>query len=222
MSIINSAIGHNARHSQVKAEIMMRRNDPYNNSMAREIHQDWYFTPVNTPPQQLNTNSAQPKLGENGRRISSLRKSLPHYLTSSGSVLSASLELNDNMVCCVPGHKSKATKQNDNSLLLTDMEGQESSKVDYPGHKSKATKQNVNSLLLTNTEGQESSKVDCKTDHVMDHVMRSTSYESKVNPHWQPLTTAALLEHTRVSEISVKGPGHKLHGHYPMWKTVTK
>lgn len=190
MSIINSAISHNARDSQVKAEIMMRRDDPYNNSMAREIHQDWYFTPVNTPPQHPSAKSAQPK--KTGRRISSLRKSLPHYLTSSGSVLSASLELNDNMVCCVPGHRSKASKQNDDD-----------------------------SVLLTDMEGQESSKVDCKTDHVMDHVMRSTSYESKVNPHWQPLTTAALLEHTRVSEISVKGPGHKLHGHYPMWKTAT-
>lgn len=194
MSIINSAIGHNARDSQVKAEIMMRRDDPYNNSMAREIHQDWYFTPVNTPPQHPSAKSAQPKRAKTGRRISSLRKSLPHYLTSSGSVLSASLELNDNMVCCVPGHKSKASKQKDNSVLLTDM------------------------------EGQESSKVDCKP-HVMDHVMRSSSYESKVNPHWQPLTTAALLEHTRVSELSVKAPapGHKSHGHYPMWKTtITK
>lgn len=179
MSIINSAICENVRHAQAKAEIMMRRRDPYNNSIAKEIHQDWYFTGVEdicTAPSPVGGTKATEfrKVRGTGQKTSSLKKRLPHYLTSSGSVLSAALEVNNEKVYCVPGQKSSRPK----SMFLT---GQESP--------------------TTSSERK-----------------RSSSHRANVSPCWQPLTTAALLEHTTVSEIPVKGPGHHAHGHYTMWK----
>lgn len=203
-SIINSALNDNIRQAQAKAEIMMGRRDPYNNSMAREIHQDNFFTGVvdtrispGTPSSDIKlpsrqssgrpSTSAKPssagselkqsasEVERSEETISALKRHLPHYLTSSGSVLSASVEVNDKLVCCVPGERARSMQQ----------ERQKSSTKDSPRRLRNAITSDV-----TDT----------------------------ASPSWQPLTTAALLEHTKVTAIPIKGAGSEAHGQYSMWR----
>jgi hypothetical protein len=200
MSIINAALNQNIRQAQAKAEIMMDRRDPYNNSMTKEIHQDWFFTgvvdtltPLTLPSsatsrlsskylsadQQLSLGSSELKQSESevGRSetMSALKGRLPYYLTDSGSVHSASLEVNDKLVCCVPGERSKSMQER---------------RVYNPKQ------------LSTGTSS----------------VAISGSYTTDDDTNWQPLSTDALLEHTKVTAIPIKGMGDLAHGHYSMWR----
>lgn len=206
MSIVNSALNENIRQAQAKAEIMTRRRDPYNNSMAREVHQDWFFkgvvedpsTSLAIPPDiklPSRQSSRQPSTGakqsfagselkqsaseleRSEETISALKRRLPYYLTSSGSVLSASVEVNDKLVCCVPGERSRSMQ-----------ERQKSSANDSPRQWHKAINE------------------------------ADTSSSKALEPCWQPLTTAALLEHTKVNAIPIRGMGSRAHGHYSMWR----
>lgn len=193
MSIVNLAMNQNIRDAQAKAELMMRRRDPYDNSMAREIHQDWYFTgstvdgntalalsPETKPTDSKPSPDAETLAVERSEEtLSAIKRRFPHYLTSSGSVLSASLEVNDSLVCCVPGERSKSSRL-------------KSGGTDPVWCKDR----------------QDTTSKSCTT-------MLSTP---EVETCWQPLTTAALLEHSQVNTIPVRGIGHQAHGQYSMWR----
>lgn len=191
MSIVNSAMNQNIRHAQAKAEMMMRRKDPYNNSMAKEIHQDWYFTGVVDTStalaiQDVKLDTKLPADAEklsverSEETLSAIKRRFPHYLTKSGSVLSASLEINDELVCCVPGERSKSSRLKSSGADVHTQYGRQ-----------------------THKDRQETA---------------GTSTMDEVEACWQPLSTAALLEHSTVSAIPVRGIRHKAHGHYSMWK----
>lgn len=216
MSIVNSAMNQNIRHAQAKAEIMMSRMDPYNNAMAKEIHQDWYFTgvpEVRTTPLAIQYPDAKlpapdakdgalkhsaPTVERNEETLSALQKHLPYYLTSSGSVHSASLEVNDELVCCVPGQKS--TSRQDDSRPQTS--------AAMPTDPLTVC---IESPTREHSVSSGANRVSSETT-VMDY------YRHQVEPCWQPLTTAALLEHSKVTAIPIRGMGHQAHGHYSMWK----
>lgn len=167
---------------------MMQRKDPYNNAIAKDRHQDWYFTGVvdtsvalDTPPTSARGSERRQtplKVKRSEETMSALKRRLPHYLTRTGSVLSASLEVNDEIVCCVPGGKSRPKS---GSTFLTDAACQESAKEE-------------------------------------PEPISENSSLRKVDSCWQPLTADALLEHSKVSEIPIRGVGHLAHGQYSMWK----
>lgn len=173
MSIINSALSKDVRHTQAKAEIMMKRSDPYN-SMAKDIHTDWYFTSTPTlslTPRSKGENTAPPQLPTTAplsvkreERMPPPRKQLARYLFKSNRLLSALLEVDE-----------EESPPQSRSIFLTE------------------SKQSL-------IESPSKTSNDCKRS---------------VEASWQPLTTAALLEHTRVIEISPRGQPH---GHYSMWR----
>lgn len=216
MSIINSAMNQNIRHAQAKAEMMMQRKDPYNNSMAREIHQDWYFTPsvldtatadAKLPPtdKQLPAHAEKLSVKRSEESLSALRRHLPHYLTSSGSVLSASLEINDEFMCCVPGERSKSSRLKSSAYMHRNRQ-------EATGTSRKDTTMDLGFKM-------EGSWQPLTTVALLEHRKDTTKDSgSKVEGSWQPLSTAALLEHSKVTAIPVRGIGHQAHGHYSMWR----
>ena len=196
MSIINSAISKDVQHSQAKAEIMMKRSDPYN-SMAKDIHMDWYFTSTptlsltprskgeNTAPPQLPTTATLPVKRE--ERMPAPRKQLAHYLFKSNRLLSALLEVDEEES---PPLEETLPPLEKEALPPLEKESKSSS------------------IFLTQSK-QSLSVSPLKT---------SNDCKKSVGASWQPLTTAALLEYTRFVEISPRGFGHHQHGHYSMWR----
>ena len=314
MSIINAALNKNIREAEAKAEIMMSRRDPYN-SMTKEVHQDWFFTEADTmslaipyPDGKLSSrqdtrrsfrdSELKPSASEVERSeetMSALRGHLPHYLTSSGSVLSASLEVNEKLVCCVPGERSKsmqerqtastedsprlwhsamprasneaavtastkdsprlwhsamtrasneaaATTSTKDSLRLwhsraSNEAAATASTKDSPrlwqsraSNEAAATASTKDSLRLWQSRASNEAAATASTKDSLRLWHSRASNEAGATEEqpltatalleqsWQPLTTAALLEHTKVTQIPVKGMGCLAHGQYSMWK----
>lgn len=212
MSILNAAMSKVVRCSQMRAEIMMQRKDS-SNYMASDVHQDWYFTTTSKlidmqTPSSARTDSRKPtpitrRRLERGT-LSSIRKHLPYYLTSNGSLVSASLEEFDGeMVYCTPSLKSNQQFQEEgedgimgsSSVFLTDVTCCDSSRSQSGTVREELELINTPSTCIAS---------------------KSSKYGPQV--HWEPLTTAALLEQTSVTEVPIQGMGHLVHGQYHMWR----
>ena len=203
-SIFNSAIGNLAKQTQMRAEVMMMRKDPYNYLDSNARQQDWFFNSVldlcSDKDTHLETSRSTYNKPERlkTRRLEGgtsllVKKKLPSYLTQDGVLVSGSLEeVGGELMYCVPSQRSM-------------FGGEEAIQKEYSS--------DTNSVFLTNIVCPDSSRSTMDYDDVMkipSGVLKSTG--------WQPLTTDALLEHTRVTEVPVHGTGYLAHGKYRMWR----
>ena len=251
MTAINVAMSHVARLSQMRAEMMLDRKDPYN-PLESSVHQDWYFIPeekeraksaLDSPSTRPRTRTAERKRrAVKVRRIEGgtkclPREQLPCYLTSNGCVLSASLEeFGGQVLYCTPSQKSRSEqheddqdtihKDNSSSVFMTDIVCPPSARIEKCSAEGSLLipqgppsggllGRRASTADRTTTTGTTSRVTICTSRVTSD---KSTPSSSGRVSTWQPLNATALLEHTTVSQIPVKGIGHLAHGHYQMWR----
>ena len=195
---------------------MLRRKDLYS-KMTSSVHQDWYFTASALPTvtvQPAITAGSRAESRKTASRIRKirretptlLRKNLPLYLTSSGSLVSASIEeLDGEILYCTP---SAGRQRKDEQQELEQEEGGVASQ-EGGGVPSSS------SVFLTDITCEDTATV---SDMIHPPHTAPAAASSSRQSHWQPLTPTALLEHATVSQIPVRGKGHLAHGHYPMWR----
>ncbi len=253
MSAINVAMSQVARLSQMKAEMMLEKKDPYN-PMVTSVHQDWYFAPQERDLDSAGVSSSRPRTRTADQKHRPLRarrieggtkflpkKQLPYYLTSNGCILSASLEeFEGEVLYCTPSQRSKSEQQeededtihrdNSSSIFMTDIVCPQSARSEkhagetllIPISTVAGGRMSFGTTTATSRDTP-APRVTTATTKVTTCTSRVTTNKSTPSSGvrvttWQPLNTTALLEHTTVSQIPIRGLGHLAHGHYQMWR----
>lgn len=220
MSIFNAAMNQVARENQVKVEVILKQKKDSYNSMDVGKQQsllDRYFNfdhsnnaaaagsskveDSSSKDSQKSESLVLPRRIKGGTSPA-IKKKLPAYLRSNGTVVSGSLErIGSDLLSCGPSHRGrmwndydkKAKDQERSSVFLTDMR--------FPSFGASRKEMAYDATTSDNSI-----------------LKMSNKFKSK---GWQPLSTSALLEHTKVSEMPVKGLGAEAHGKYHLWRPNT-
>ena len=196
-SMIN-AIQVVLNQTEMKANMMLNRKDPYNHfdpstrsnngwfvldSLVAEKQHEAIGNQVNVAAE----NTTIPLQQQKSHTNTEIKKHLPTYLTPKGDLVSGSLEEIGDYVACGPSKVKSPSNQD--SVFLTDLQLEDDR---YHASQIKATSSS--------------------------NVPNETGTLTKLVSRWQPLSSSALAEHKSVTEVPVKGLGHLAHGRYKLWR----
>ena len=223
----NNAIELMNKQLQRRATALLRRKDPYNNTIdtALTSNKGWFTELLEEEDERAQERAASvlerqrkkkekvalllPQRRKSGGTSLEIKKQLPTFLMPDGDLLSGSLEEFGDQLYCSPSKSSNGPPTN----IITKDEWRQGT-TGCHGSSVFLTDLHSESLDSINLEQKSTTKL------VQELSKKSASPKrtAKVMKGWQPLSYSALSEYSGVSELPVKGLGHMAHGRYSMWR----
>ena len=218
----NHAIERMNRQLQRRAELMLRRRDPYNSiDTTLSGNEEWFTGGVEREERAQDGGAAStlekrklkkkasllPKRVKSGGTSLEIEKKLPTFLTRDGDLVTGSLEELGDQLYCAPSKNTGPSKSVTDEWKVDTVAGGGGSSVFLTDLQSDSV-DNINLEQKSTT----------KLVRELGEKLSPHRKMSKVLMGWQPLSHSALSEHSRVSQLPVKGLGHKAHGKYSMWR----
>ena len=220
----NNAIQLMSKHLQKRAQALLSRKDPYNQlDPTLSCNEGWFnnlcikeekeeedkvcartraascFATAGYTEKRKEKSPLLPKRAKSCLTTSQLKRKLPTFLSSDGDLISGSLEEFGSQLFCGPSRQTGGDREGEGrqnaiggSVFLTDLQSDSADN------------------LTSELKPAETGKGDRESE-------KSSKLRTK-SLGWQPLSINALSQHSSVTELPVRGPGHKAHGKYSMWK----